>query len=42
MNGIFTHREITALARDGFIRPGVPFDPIQFQPTTLDLRLQQP
>jgi dCTP deaminase len=39
MNGIFTHREITALARDGSLRSAVPFDPIQFQPTTLDLRL---
>jgi dCTP deaminase len=39
MHGIFTHREIAGLARDGGIRASVPFDPIQFQPTTLDLRL---
>jgi dCTP deaminase len=39
MNGIFTHREIAALARDGCIRPAAPLQPIQFQPTTLDLRL---
>jgi dCTP deaminase len=39
MDGICTHREISALAEDGCIRPSIPFDPIQFQPTTRDLRL---
>jgi dCTP deaminase len=39
MHGIYTHREISGLVADGGIRPAEPLAPIQFQPTTLDLRL---
>ena len=39
MNGILTHREITALVVQGAVRPRRPLQPVQFQPTTLDLRL---
>jgi len=39
VNGIFTHLEIDALIADGAIRPRRPLDPVQHQPTTLDLRL---
>jgi dCTP deaminase len=39
VNGIFTHRELDGLLRDGAIRPRRPLDPVQRQPTTLDLRL---
>ncbi|HZM01008.1 MAG TPA: 2'-deoxycytidine 5'-triphosphate deaminase, partial [Planctomycetota bacterium] len=39
MNGILTHRQIRELVERGEVRPGRPLEPIQFQPTTLDLRL---
>lgn len=39
MPGIFTHHDIDRLLERGAIRPRQPLDPLQRQPTTLDLRL---
>jgi dCTP deaminase len=39
VNGILTHRQIQGLVERGAIRPRSAIEPIQFQPTTLDLRL---
>lgn len=39
VNGILTHRQIRGLVERGVVRPQSPLQPIQFQPTTLDLRL---
>ena len=39
MNGILTHREIGALLESGAICPREPLQPVQRQPTTLDLRV---
>jgi dCTP deaminase len=37
--GIFTHAQVDELLAAGHVRPRAPLDPIQRQPTTLDLRL---
>jgi dCTP deaminase len=39
VNGILTLAQIDVLLAEGAIRPRAPLDPIQRQPTTLDLRL---
>ena len=39
VNGILTHLQIQDLVESGAIRARRPLEPIQFQPTTLDLRL---
>jgi len=39
VNGILTHRQIRELVERGALRARRPLEPIQFQPTTLDLRL---
>jgi len=39
VNGILTHSQIAGLLEQGAVRAQRPIDPIQAQPTTLDLRL---